>query len=238
MKSIKKQITCIFLCAIFSLFITPQLGAQQDVPQEVIKAAQEGLPSFLESLSQKIVTKNTSSMLPVPDSAIPSIPSLKVTHGFNEDDPLDEAYLGEPFKLYLLTNDAILNYTKDSNVTSVLSQTDEWYFPVMIGEEAKSILKVAKLQGSWQAGSFGMGEAAVELGKIRKQWPIDKGYTPLLVECYAASGYLFTVPQYDSKNLTVITPPWMIMKGEEADKDYSKLEDLDSVIEELKSKIE
>lgn len=43
---------------------------------------------------------------------------------------------------------------------------------------------------------------------------MGQGYTPLLVEI--DDKYLFTVPQYDSKNLTILS-----LRGE---KDYSRLE--------------
>jgi hypothetical protein len=230
MKSIKKQIAYIFLCSVLSLFISPQLGAQ-DIPQEVTKAAWEGLPVFLDVISQKNVTEESSLIPPTPDSGGPS---LKMMHGFEENDSLDQAYPGYPFKLYLLTNESILNYTRGSDVSAVLSQTNEWYFPVMIGENTKTILKVAKMKNSWQAVGIGMAEIAVELGKIRKQWPPEQGYAPLLAVCDEASCYLFTVPQYDSKNLTVITH-WA---KEEESKDYSKLEDSGDFIEGLKSRIE
>ena len=238
MKAMKMQITCIFLCIALFFLITPQLGAQQDIPPEVIKAAQEGLPFFLESISQSNIPKRPSPFLPTPDSAITSlVKSLKVDHGFQENDPLDQAYLGEPFKFCLLTADAILNYTSYNDVNSVLIQTDEWYFPVMIGDNVRTVLIVAKMEGSWKAVFLGRGKLAVELGKIRKQWPLEQGYTPLLVVANRPYRYLFTVPQYDSKNLTIITPSWVIAEGKGVDKDYSKLEYLEDFIAEAKSEI-
>lgn len=230
MKAIKKQITGMFLCAVLFFFIAPQLGAQ-DGPTEVIKAAQEGLPIFLERLSQKNVTKNTYPLPPTPDSAVPS---LKVIHGFKENDPLDQAYLGKPFRFYLLTPDTILNYVKDSDVNSLLFQTSKWYFPVMIDKEVRTILIVGKMNGSWKAVSLGMAILSRELGKIMQQWPAEKGYTPLLIASLQAHKFLFTVPQYDSKNLTIIS---LQTKEEVASKDYSKLEDSGDVIKTLQPMI-
>ena len=197
MKAMKTQITYIFLCMVLSFLVAPQLGAQ-DIPPEVIKAAQEGLPVFLEVISQNNVPEGMS---PFPTSNS-NMPSQKALHGFEEDDPLNQAYSGEPFKFYLLNNEAALNYTRGSDVSSMLTPMDTWYFPVMIGEDTKSVLKVAKMDGSWKAVSLGVARLAVELGKIRKQWPLEQGYTPLLTVCHEISRYLFTVPQYDSTNLT------------------------------------
>jgi hypothetical protein len=225
MRTIKKLITSMFLCAVFSFFIALQLGAQ-DVPSEVIKAAKEGLPIFLGKISSQSAFTNISPF-PAPMS---KVPSLKVLYGFKETDVLDQAYLGEPFKYYLLTPDTVLNYAKGSDVNSLLSQTDHWYFPVMIDKEARVILIVCNKQGFWKAASLGYAVLSRELGKIRQQWPTEKGYTPLLIDSLQAQKFLFTVPQYDSNNLTIIS--FQAEKGG-GSQDYSKLEDSAGVIKTL-----
>jgi hypothetical protein len=230
-----------FFCAVLSLIIISPSDAKQDVPPEVIKAAEDGLIFYQKMVSQPMVIKGKSALPTIPASATPStkeidlykknnptasdstVPSSKVIFGFKENDSLDQACLGEPFKFYQFNKEAILNYTKNSDVSSVLVYVDQWYFPVMIGNNARTILIVSKMKGLWKAVSFGGRTTfAVELDKIRKQWPLEQGYTPLLAE--ADYAYLFTVPQYDFNNLTVI----------KAAKDYSKLEDADKYIEELK----
>lgn len=232
MEAIKTKIVITFLCMALSLFIVPRLSAQQDVPQEVIKAAEEGLPYYLEIISKKNAPEGLSPLPPTPGSAGLS---LKVIHGFEEDDPLDQAYLGEPFQYYVLAPDSVLNYTRNSDVGSLLSQTDMWYFPVMIGEKVRSILIVDRMNGVWEAVALGKAVLSRELGKIRKQWPTESGYSPLLIASQQAHEFLFTVPQYDSKNLTIIS----LQPGKEGEgKDYSKLEDSGDVIEALQPIIE
>lgn len=171
----------------------------------ITKAEGPGSPS----LKPFDIANNPSNLV---DS---TIPSAKVLIGFKEDDSLDQIFLGEPFKFYLFKNEALLNYARGGDVSSLLSQIDEFYFPVMMGENAETLLIVAKINNSWRAVSFGGRKTlAVELDKIRKHWPLGQGYTPLLVEI--DDKYLFTVPQYDSKNLTILS-----LRGE---KDYSRLE--------------
>jgi hypothetical protein len=224
-KVITKHIACLILCIFLSLFISLPVGAE-DVPSDVIKEAEKALPIFLERISEKATAKIVFAQ-PTPKT---KVPSQKVSFGFNETDPLDQAYLGAPFKYCLLSPDTILNYAKGSDLKSLLYQTDQWYFPVMIGKEAKTILVVAKMKGAWKAVSFGKAVLSRELAKIRQEWPIEKGYTPLLIASLQAHQFLFTIPQVDSNNLTVIS---LQTKKESENKDYTILEDSSSVIEAL-----
>ena len=188
MKAIKTQIAIIFVCMALSFLIAPQLGAQ-DVPPEGIKAAEEGLPVYLE-LTHKVIEKK---------------PSFKIEKlGFKKTDSIDQAYLGEAFRVYEIPTDIVLNYPKDTPVESVLSKTDLWYFPVMIENEERAILVVDKMKDSWRAVAFGSAQTAKGLAKIKRQWPKEEGYTPLLVQIYQPYMLLFTIPQYSAYNLTEI----------------------------------
>jgi hypothetical protein len=202
---------------VFSFSIAPNLGAQ-DAPLEVIQAAKLGLPIFLDMFSQQVA----------------ELPLFKIEeYGFEESDSLNQAYLGEAFRLYWISRDVILNYQRNTPVESVLSKTDLWHFLVMIDEEVKAILTVDKMKGSWQAVALGQANLATELGKIRQQWPREKGYTPLLITCYQPYVHLFTVPQYDAYNLTFLSLPGVESAGEEGI-DYSTLSDVYNVIKELR----
>jgi len=220
MKSITRiTIICIFQWLIFSFFIVPQLGAQQIISTEVIKAAQEGLSHYAAMISKQASTN-------------PLFQNDGI--GFEKNDPIGQAYLGEGFQLHGIKLDSISNYQENTPVDSILSQINEWLFPVMIGEESKSVLIVDKMKDECRAGGIGGTEWAAELGKINKQWPRAQGYTPLLIKIYQAGTYLFTVPQKGSSNLTTIVYQ---KKGATESKDYSKLGNSYDVIKGLQSKI-
>jgi hypothetical protein len=91
------------------------------------------------------------------------------------------------------------------------------------------------MNGSWEAVALGKAILSKELGKIRKQWSTEEGYSPLLIASHQAHEYLFTVPQHDSKNLTAI---YLQAEKEGVNKDYSKLENSEDVIEALQPIIE
>jgi hypothetical protein len=81
---------------VFSFSIAPNLGAQ-DAPLEVIQAAKLGLPIFLDMFSQQVA----------------ELPLFKIEeYGFEESDSLNQAYLGEAFRLYWISRDVILNYQR------------------------------------------------------------------------------------------------------------------------------
>ena len=221
MKSIKIQISYIFLCMILSFLIAPQLGAQQDVPPEVIQAAEEGLSHYMAMLSRQDEEYQNDIIGFEKNDPLDGI-------GFEKNDPFDQAYLGESFRLHGIKLDSISNYQENAPVNSILPQRNEWYFLVMIGEQAKSILIVAKTGDTFRAVGIGGMETATELDKINKQWSKGEGYTPLLVKSYRLDNYAFTVPQSSVSNLTIMGK----------DKDYSKLENSYDVIKELQSKIE
>jgi hypothetical protein len=215
MKAVKMQIVSIFVCAAFSTFIAPQLWAQQDAPPEVIKAAETGVSFFLD---RTVADK-----------------SAKVRFGFKENDSQDQARLGKPFQLHFLNSEAVINRSETDNVNSFLIPTGQWYFPVMIDKEVRTILTVASKKGYWKAVAFGQHILAKEVGKLMQTWPKEKGYTPLMAVSYQAKEFLFTVPQRGANNLTI-----MALQGEKdggKGKDYSRLEDSANVIKKLRSTI-
>ena len=87
---------------IFPLFITYPPGPPE-APQEVIQAAEEGLPYWL--------------------SQIP--PSQMENFGFSEDDNLDEAVLGRPFHEYLINRAEVVNYEEGDTIYDVLTGGSE-----------------------------------------------------------------------------------------------------------------
>ncbi|HOO90198.1 MAG TPA: hypothetical protein PLA74_05180 [Syntrophales bacterium] len=173
-KVITKQTACIFLCMILAFSFTPQSGAE-DAPQDVIRAAQDGLPHYLSLISNDMED-----------------------FGFDEDDNLDDVVLGHPYRENYIDVD---NYTEGDTIYDVLTEGLTWYFPVMIGDETKCLLGVSMKEGPWEAMMFGRATVAQRIGLVRNVWPLSEGYDPLFFTRYPTNLY-FSVPQVDEYNLT------------------------------------
>ena len=76
-------------------------------------------------------------------------------YGFSETGLLDKAYLGDPFNLHIITPDALFSYSEGVPVASILTPIDQWYFPVMMGNQIRCFLVVDRMDGRWEAVSLG-----------------------------------------------------------------------------------
>lgn len=152
-------------------------------PPEVVAAAESGLPAFLAKIP----------------------PDGLRDYGFAPGDHLGQACLGAPYRLREITPAALSTFSLTDTVSSLTRATSIWYFPVMLGGEAKAILIVDLFDGAWRAVSFGQAPLAAELNEIRRQWPAAKGYDPRLIVSFQAASYFFNVPQAGDRNLTRIT---------------------------------
>lgn len=177
-KKIKKHILCAsYFIILFSLFSE---AFAEIAPKGVMDATKDGLHSFLKL---------------IPTGELQN-------YGFAPEDPLAKAHVGTPFRVYTITPSALSNYSPGDTVSSLLSPTGMWYFPIMVNSNIRAILTVDRLNGTWRAVALGQASLARELEEVLQQWPRSKGYEPLLVMVFQAKSYFFTVPQKDDYNLT------------------------------------
>ncbi len=102
-------------------------------PAEVVAAAQNGLPVFLQAIS----TSNLSQ------------------YGFTNAQQLAQAKLGEPFQVFIMSPDNLKTYHAGTRLAGLLTPTTMWYFPVVAEGEPCTILTVDLMQGKWQAVGIG-----------------------------------------------------------------------------------
>jgi hypothetical protein len=181
------------LFSLVAILLFIAMANAQEAPQEVMMAAEAGLPLFL--------------------SQIP--PEARSDYGFTKNDALAQAYLGEPFNLYTIKPPALLGYQPGDSVPALLSKTSMWYFPVMIQDEVRAVLVVDQLDGKWQAVSLGYVNLAKQLQGVLQQWPRAKGFHPCLIAVFQAKQHLIMVPEADPNNLISLTPekPGLEMKS-------------------------
>jgi hypothetical protein len=102
-------------------------------PGDVVAAAQSGLPALVQAL-------------PADELA---------NYGFANAAEAAQATLGEPYQLYVLTAAALQAYTGSQRLSDLTTPVDQWYFPVLVNGDPRTMLIVAKLEGRWQAVAIG-----------------------------------------------------------------------------------
>jgi hypothetical protein len=80
-------------------------------------------------------------------------------------------------------------------VASILTPIDQWYFPVMMGNQIRCFLVVDRMDGRWEAVSLGYVTLAKFMNQIRLSWAAEKGYNPVLIAVFQAKKYLVLIPE-------------------------------------------
>ena len=214
----KKYQSLIYCLIIFLGVALSGAAFAETAPSEVLSAADAGLFPFLEEL-----------------------PSSEWEHfGFAPEDKISDARLGNPFHLYTIIPSALLNAKADTPVNTLITPTGLWYFPVMIENQAKTILVVDKMQNGWEAVSLGMAPLVRELQKLKRQWSKAKGYNPKLVAIFQASAFFFTIPEKDSNNFTSLIFDGIGYGGyyQKSGPEYSSTTTLSQMLKSLQAEVE
>ena len=162
---------------------SPQTPNAPGAPVEVLEAAQTGLPFFLDQIP----------------------PGSKELYGFSANDDLSLARLGDGLRMHAIKPTTLMKASSNVNVSSIVSDTSMWFFPVLIESDSKAMLVVDRDGDSWKAVSFGYAALGHELNHLLQQWPVAKGFRAQLIAVFQAKQFYFTVPEIDDLNLTPIT---------------------------------
>lgn len=219
MKKHQPFINCLILFFGVALSGYLPVGASAETaPPEAIAAAEAGLLTFLELIT----------------------PEDMNNFGLSPDDNISEAVLGTPFQLYTITPTKLLNAGDNTPVSSLISPTGSWLFPIVLQGKSRAILTVERMEGKWQAVTMGRSGLAGEMEKLNGQWPKTKGYEPKLVGIYQAASYFFTIPEKDSENFTPLFFEGTGFGGyrQAAGPEYSSTSSLSSMLGSLKETVE
>ena len=186
MNSIRVLLRLVLPVFLFAAISPGALGAAAD---EVARAAEEGLPDMLGKIP----------------------PGAWSEYGFASGEELSEAAPGVPLPLFTITPAALNSYQPGDPADSLLSETTLWYVPVRVKESVRSFLVVDRMEGRWQAVSFGYAPLAKPVEAMLEQWPASAGYHPKLILVFQAQQYLFTIPELGGDNLI----PLMGVRGED-----------------------
>jgi len=160
-------------------------------------------------------------------------------YGFVEGERVDQARVGDPFRLYTITPAALAGYAAGDGVSSVLTPTETWFVPVVLGGKIRSILTVDGTGGDCRAVALGKAPLAVELNKVLSRWPPSSGYDVQLVAVFQANAYFFAIPRLDDRNLNpfVFEGKGLGLTPKAGTADYSSPVELETIAEELKTAV-
>ncbi len=202
-----------FICVLL-LTLPGALYAQSTtVPTEVLRAATDNFSQYLTNV--------------VPDDG-------KTFLGFDAKDNLSKATLGTPFQLYNLSADSIRNYRENAPIRSIITESEMWYFPIMIDNTVKMVLYVGKKDNVWMRAGLGSAGLARHLQDITIRWSPAEGYTPILIRQFDIGAYFFSIPQVDKFNLT--ETEYSVPKPG-LNKRSKQLKTLSATIKDLRSRI-
>ena len=122
-------------------------------------------------------------------------------YGFNAEDFLGDAKLGDPIPVYTIDERDRANYRTGQPLKPLLKPCNRWVFPVMMGDRICCMVQVKKAGKEFVPGA-GSKSLAMAWTKILENWPADQGYHPQLVVNPQIPGYYFTVPELSMPNMT------------------------------------
>ncbi|MEN6438545.1 MAG: hypothetical protein ABFD97_08175 [Syntrophobacter sp.] len=128
----------LLICLTLWISVVP-LSAR-DVPPEVKAAAEEGYRSLLES-----------------------IPPDALSHfNLSNTDEVNQAVLGEGFRVHTIPPESILSYDGKTSVHELILPTQIWFFPVMSRGRIRALLTVDKVGNEYKAVSIGGSGLALQ----------------------------------------------------------------------------
>jgi len=114
-------------------------GQENKTEGEVIQAAREGLPEFLENIPAKEIAY----------------------YGFQSLEELSQTELGAPFRIYTILPDELEAFGFQSPFGNILRETPNWYVPILVKGKRRALLTVAPMEGRLETvGLSGAGLAS------------------------------------------------------------------------------
>lgn len=159
-------------------------GLETIPPAEAITAAEDGLPKYLDEINA-------------------DGPTL---YGFTNSKEVKEATLGNPYKVYTISNENIKNFTSNANLLSVLDTSYTWYFTVASGGKDKTLLNVEYSKNTWQVVGIGSARWASDISLIEKKWPRSNGYDKALLLVQQCDSTFIIISKNNKYNLYPVFP--------------------------------
>ncbi|MBK5278525.1 MAG: hypothetical protein JJE09_06645 [Bacteroidia bacterium] len=135
--------------------------------------------------------------------------------GFKSQNDLNNAIVGEGFRVYTIDPDKIQNDVTNTDYQSVIVSTYAWFFLVVSENEALSILQMGFVDNNWKPGALGSSEIAKAVNNIIKSWPSSDGYQYKYIRDFSISSDFIEISHNDNFVGIVPVPPLIEMIGKE-----------------------
>lgn len=163
------------------------------LPTEVQRAAEEGLPRFLQGLAYD-------------EMALES-------YGIKSFEEVQSSTLGKAYLLYTVRDLAQLaNYSQRQGASALITPTQTWYFAILINNEPRVDLEVAWQESRWQAVAIG-GILSKEMAEIERRLPgllrekgISTGCSFKLVRIFPLNAVFVFLNCADKEFIIPLTP--------------------------------
>lgn len=179
------------LLLVFSSFSAPI--SAEEIPSAAKIAAKEGLLAFLKA-----------------------IPAEELEYfNFAEQGEVDQAKLGDPFMIYTISPDQILNYAVGTDVESIITPTNVWLFPVISNGAARTLLTMDFMDGNWRAVSIGGSGVAKEWDTIIRDSSVEGEPIYKFVRIYQAVADLVLVSDMQESRMVPLKSACISLELEE-----------------------
>ena len=155
------------------------LPSDDQIPPEARDAGRAGLPEMLKAIPEK-------------DLAF---------YGFADPQEFSRVTLGEPFRLYTLDPQEIIDFAEGRAGSMEERPTNHWLFPVICAGRLRTVLTVAYLDGIWQAIEIGGPNPAPEMHELALQWPAAQGYRLRYIQVFAGGAQFVQIANGESSEL-------------------------------------
>jgi len=105
-------------------------------------------------------------------------------HGFESQDDIDNAELGEGFEIYTIQPDKLLDESTPQDLQSLVTSTNHWSFLIRVGGKAKTVVTVGLVDGKWTPVEYGSSGFAETMSAFLATWPASSGYEYRYIRVY------------------------------------------------------
>jgi hypothetical protein len=125
--------------------------------------------------------------------------------GFASERALRLATLGAPYRLHLIRPQALRAHAPGASVRSLLTESGQWYVPVLVDAQPVAFLVVEQRETGCEAVSLGYARLAAGVaGAVRGGGWIARG-RPKLVASLQAQRYFLADPDAEPRRLRALT---------------------------------
>ena len=203
--------TAIAIFPLFLLLFPASSMSREIAPREAVQAAHDRLEFFLKAI-------------PVNDLS---------HYGFSAEEDLANATLGDPVRVYTISPDGLFGYTEKMELSSLLSPTDLWFFPVLYLGDVRTILTVDKMNGELKAVAIGSSGLARQLKEVQDTWPESEGYEHTFVRIFQAQADFVILFKEESVKMVPLESAKVALKLDKTGKEAYRLYNASDLLPEL-----